>query len=702
MESADEIIAFVDTWIHGQPTEELLEKRLVLELLKKHKVNVAIVESPTILVEEVIPALRKAKVKMPEAFFKDLASKLKVTYLGLSSIKRIHTRDCIRDLACVFPYYLVEKYKIAPLGMDATTVKIALSNPLDPKITMAMRCLFNGSNIELAVSSPTTIEHAIENMYREVHKEASMLDLYNRLPDQSARTVLIPRQKYLLVTVIAALVIGSIFNSTLTFAVFFASAGVFYFLINPVKIYISLRGFQGVREPITITEGEMKWVSDEDLPVYTILVPIYHEAKILPQLLQNLYNINYPKEKLDIKILMEENDEETINEAKQIGLFGSPTKLIEEIPQNEYTDFLAMFNPVIVPLANIQTKPRALNFGLLRARGENCVVYDAEDSPDPDQLKKAAIIFLRSENSLGCLQSKLNFYNASENTLTTWFSIEYSYWYEYYLPGLDWINAPIPLGGTSNHFRVDLLNELGRWDPYNVTEDADLGVRLARGKSKTEIINTYTYEESPINAKSWIRQRSRWYKGHVQTYLVHMRHPRKLMKDLGTMQFLKFQLTFGGNIFMPLLNPVLWIVTALSLITQLGFYNLIPSYLQYIGLFNLAVGNLTYIMMYVIACVKRKKPTAIPFALLMPLYWVLVSISSYRGLIQLIRKPFYWDKTSHGKSNMTKPAISVDKISERHSAFISYRHEFVFVRGHIQDRYRNIKTGRFVKTPNPQ
>ena len=606
MQSADEIIALVDTWMHGKPIEDPLEKRLVLELLKKHKVDVRIVESPTILAKEVIPALRKARVKVPEAFFKDLALKLKVTYLDLSSIKKIHTQDCIRDLVCVFPYHLVDKFKIAPLGIDATTVKLAVSNPLDPKITMSIRCLFNGSNIELAISSPKTIERAIENMYREIHKEASLLDLYSRSPDQSARSVLIPRQKYLLVTVIAAIVIGSLYNSVLTFAVFFASASVFYFLINPVKIYISLRGFQGVRNPVTITEGEMKWVSDEDLPVYTILVPIYHEARILPQLLQNLYNMNYPKEKLDVKILMEANDEETINEAKQLGLFGSPTKLIEEIPRSEYRDFLLLFTPVIVPLANIQTKPRALNYGLLRARGENCVVYDAEDSPDPDQLKKAAIIFLRSESNLACLQSKLNFYNASENTLTTWFSIEYGYWYDYYMPGLDWINAPIPLGGTSNHFRVHLLNELGRWDPYNVTEDADLGIRLARGKSKTEIINAYTYEESPINIKSWIRQRSRWYKGHVQTYLVHMRHPIKLMEDLGMMQFLKFQLTFGGNIFMPILNPVLWLITALTLITQLGFYNLVPAYLQYIGFFNLAVGNLTYISLYVVACVKEK------------------------------------------------------------------------------------------------
>ena len=166
-----------------------------------------------------------------------------------------------------------------------------------------------------------------------------------------------------------------------------------------------------------------------------------------------MYNLNYPKDKLDIKILMEEKDEETINEAKMLGLFGSPQKKVDGISGSEYTEFLKLFDPIIIPSAQITTKPRACNYGLLRAKGEFVVIYDAEDNPDPDQLKKAAIAFLRSNDNLACLQSKLNFYNANENILTKWFSIEYANWFEFYLQGLDYINAPIPLGGTSNHFR---------------------------------------------------------------------------------------------------------------------------------------------------------------------------------------------------------------------------------------------------------
>jgi cellulose synthase/poly-beta-1,6-N-acetylglucosamine synthase-like glycosyltransferase len=398
----------------------------------------------------------------------------------------------------------------------------------------------------------------------------------------------------------------------------------------------------------------MQMVTDKELPTYTILIPVFHEAEILAQNLKNMYNLNYPKDKLDIKILMEEKDEETINEAKMLGLFGSPQKKVDGISGSEYTEFLKLFDPIIIPSAQITTKPRACNYGLLRAKGEFVVIYDAEDNPDPDQLKKAAIAFLRSNDNLACLQSKLNFYNANENILTKWFSIEYANWFEFYLQGLDYINAPIPLGGTSNHFRKKSLDELGRWDPYNVTEDADIGIRLARYKMKTEMIDSYTYEEATVNVKSWIRQRSRWYKGHLQTYLVHMRYPRKLLKELGTEQFLKFQLTFGAAIFMPIINPVLWMLTAIGFLMPLAFAGLLPNYVQWICLFNFIVGNLSYLLLYVIACVKLKKYRLTPFAILMPAYWALLSIASWRGLIQLIRKPFYWDKTSHGVSKATK------------------------------------------------
>ncbi len=205
------------------------------------------------------------------------------------------------------------------------------------------------------------------------------------------------------------------------------------------------------------------------------------------------------------------------------------------------------------------------------------------------------------------MQSKLNFYNADENTITKWFSIEYSNWYEFYLQGLDWIDAPMPLGGTSNHFRRSGLDELGRWDPYNVTEDADLGIRLSRKKLKTELIDSTTLGEATITPKAWIVQRSRWYKGYLQTYLVHMREPRKIYKDLGWKRFVKFQLTFGTSAFIPLINPILWVILAVTYVAPAYFGWLVPSYLGPICLINLTIGNLSYLTIYVVSCLRLKK-----------------------------------------------------------------------------------------------
>ena len=651
MDSKAILIQKVDAWMHSTANEKILGKERLLDLLRANQVNTQTVEGPEVLYQEIIPMLKKSRVPMPEAFFRDLAFELQMPFMDSSSIKE-RSKKLEKEIVAIFPYYVIDKYRIVPVEISKKNLKIALCNPLDLKIKMTLNCLFKDRNIELVVASSQAIERTIDDLYREIHKRISLFDLYNTSPDQSAHKVLIPKQKFFIITFLALVILSAIFNSLFTFAVLFTIVNVVYFIINPVKIYISSIGFRGSRCAKAITKGEKQCVKDEDLPMYTVLVPVYHESRILSQLMANLYYVNYPKNKLDIKILVEEGDEETLSEARQIGLFGSPRKYVEGIPKKECSKFLGLFDLVVIPRAKVTTKPRACNYGLLRARGELCVIYDAEDAPDPDQLREAAIIFLRSENNVGCLQSKLNFYNSDDNFLTKWFSIEYGYWYEYYLTGLDWINAPIPLGGTSNHFRVDQLTELGRWDPFNMTEDADLGLRIARRKIKTLMLNSFTCEEAPLNIKSWIRQRSRWYKGHLQTYLVHMRNPKRLLRDLGISQFLKFQLTFGGSVFMPLINPVLWFLTAIKAFGSLSFHGILPGYVQAFSIFNFAFGNLTNIMLHMAACIRQKKSRKIPYALLLPIYWFLISIASWRGVIQLIRRPFYWEKTSHGNSKM--------------------------------------------------
>jgi cellulose synthase/poly-beta-1,6-N-acetylglucosamine synthase-like glycosyltransferase len=642
-----------DAAIIDTSTKETLSKKEVVSLLKLHGVEAKLIENSKVKVEEIIPTLRKGKTNIPESFFRDLALKLGLCFLEYNKIEKIYQNEQRSKLITILPYPIISKYKIIPLEINRSVIDLAVDNPLDEKVIVTTQYLFATRKINVRVVSSEAIEWAIDNIYREIHKNSAMCDLYNRTPDQSAYRVLFPRQKYFIVALIAAIIVGLIISLETTLIFLFAVISIGYFLVNPLKIYISLRGFKGAREPTRITKGEMQLVLDEELPVYTVLIPVFREGKMLAQNLRNMYHLNYPKDKLDIKILMEEYDKETINEAKLLGLFGSPKKIVEGIPHKEYTEFLKLFDPILIPSAKVTTKPRACNYGLLRARGELVVIYDAEDQPDPDQLRKAAMVFLRSSNDVVCLQSKLNFYNADENTLTKWFSIEYANWFEFYLQGLDWIEAPIPLGGTSNHFRKKSLDALGRWDPYNVTEDADIGIRLAREKLKTEMIDTYTYEEATTSTKAWIRQRSRWYKGHLQTYLVHMRHPKQLFKDLRVEKFLKFQATFGSGIFLPIINPVLWIITAASFLLSIDLGWLAPGYLQTVCIINLVAGNISYLMIYVVACVKLKKYCYIPYALLMPLYWVLHSIASWRGLIQLIRNPFYWDKTNHGISKFS-------------------------------------------------
>jgi cellulose synthase/poly-beta-1,6-N-acetylglucosamine synthase-like glycosyltransferase len=632
-----------------------ISKEEIILLLKKHGVTeTKIVENPEIRAEDVIPTLRKAKVKVPDRFFGDLAVVFGLSFMAQAQLKKLCDSEHAFRFLTALPYRVIEDYLIIPLEITKTTAKMALANPLNRKALLIMQSLLGERQITWVVASLDSVERAKEKVYSEIHKKTALLDLYYRNPDESAHKVLSMGQQIFIFCIIGALLVATVLSYAWTFAVLFAAVNVAYFLITPLKIYIAARGFQGPRNIAYLTHKQLSEVKNEELPVYTVLVPVYHEATVLPNVMRNLYRMDYPKDKLDVKILMEEKDEETMSEAKKLGLFGEPTTRVEGIPAEDYREFLKVFEPVVIPVADITTKPRACNYGLLRAKGKYCVIFDAEDNPDEDQLKKAAVAFSNLPEDVVCLQSKLNFYNADENVLSGWFSIEYSYWYDYYLEGLDRVDVPIPLGGTSNHFRVSMLRDLGGWDPYNVTEDADIGIRLSRRKLRTAMLDCYTYEEATIKLGSWIRQRSRWYKGHTQTYLVHMRHPVKLLQDLGWRKFLLFQFTFGGGIYMPLINPFLWIITAVSLFAPWAFGSLFLLPIQSICLFNLIVGNLSFLFLYLWVCVKQRRYHFVPLAVAMPLYWVLISVAAWRGLWQLMTRPFYWEKTLHGVSKGLK------------------------------------------------
>ena len=266
-------------------------------------------------------------------------------------------------------------------------------------------------------------------------------------------------------------------------------------------------------------EATLAALNDEDLPTYTILVPMYKEPTMVAGMLRNMRAMDYPKDKLDVKLLLEANDLETQEAAAQLSL-------------------PSWFQVVVVPDGTPKTKPRACNVGLEQARGEFLVIYDAEDRPEPDQLKKAVAVFRKSSSKLSCLQARLNYYNPHQNMLTRWFTLEYSTWFDLFLPGLHTLGSPIPLGGTSNHFRTKVLQDVGGWDAWNVTEDCDLGLRLARGGHETRVLSSTTWEEAASTLHAWIPQRSRWVKGYWQTLLVHTRQPMRAFREFGAWRFL--------------------------------------------------------------------------------------------------------------------------------------------------------------------
>ncbi|HEY8598322.1 MAG TPA: glycosyltransferase family 2 protein, partial [Thermomicrobiales bacterium] len=381
----------------------------------------------------------------------------------------------------------------------------------------------------------------------------------------------------------------------------------------------------------------------------TILVPLYREAVVIPQLTRAIAALDWPKSKLDVRLLLEEDDLETIQAARAARL-------------------PAYFTFVIVPKDGPRGKPKACNYGLAHARGEYVVIYDAEDIPQPDQLRKAYVAFRSAGPALGCVQSRLNFYNPEQNLLTRWFTAEYSMWFDLLLPGLQRTSAPIPLGGTSNHFRRAVLAELGAWDPHNVTEDADLGVRLFKRGFRTAVIDSTTFEEANPRLGNWIRQRSRWIKGYAQTWLVHMRHPIRLWRALGPGGFLSFQFLIGGTVLVLLLNPLFW---ALTLLWFVSFWSLIerlfPGPIYYIAVIALYFGNFAFIALSVAGALARGHYRLVKYSLLSPFYWVLMSIAAWKGVLQLLYRPHYWEKTQHGlaPTHGTDPAAATPRRRQR-------------------------------------
>ncbi len=414
---------------------------------------------------------------------------------------------------------------------------------------------------------------------------------------------------------------------------------ILYFLDALFNIFVVLKSLQKTHE-IQVSDEELEKIKEKNLPIYSILCPLYKEAHVVPQFLEGIAKIDWPKEKLDVMFLLEEDDTETI-------------KAFSEMTLPYYA------RTVIVPDSQPKTKPKACNYGLSYAKGKYLVIFDAEDIPDPLQLKKAYLGFQKAPEGVTCLQAKLSYYNSRQNLLTRMFTAEYALWFDITLPGLQSLNSALPLGGTSNHFETKVLKELYGWDPFNVTEDADLGVRLFQQGYRTAIIDSTTYEEATSVTKNWLRQRSRWIKGYMQTYLVHMRNNGTFIKQKGLWHNAIFQFTVGGKIGFALLNPIMWLITILYFTAYPIFGPLMKAIYQppysYLAVFSWIFGNFFFLYSYMIAVAKRQQWDLAKYVLLIPIYWFLMSTAAMMALYQLILKPHYWEKTVHGFHLGTKP-----------------------------------------------
>lgn len=453
-------------------------------------------------------------------------------------------------------------------------------------------------------------------------------------PEDSASNTFRTWQKLALIVFVATVIGALIARPFATFLVINAAATLTYLAIILFRLYIIVRAGRFRRGAIAVSPEEIEALgANADLPVYTLLCPMYHEAETVRHFIQAMTRLSYPVEKLDILLLLEEDDVETRAAAERASV---------ELGVSQAVRVLAL--PNIQP----KTKPKACNFGLMHARGEYVVIFDAEDIPEPDQLKKALVAFRREPDTTVCVQAKLNYFNARQNLLTRFFTAEYSMWFDLFLPGLAAVGSPIPLGGTSNHFQLAALRRLGAWDAFNVAEDADLGMRIARYGLSTAIIDSTTWEEANSRVGNWIRQRSRWVKGYMQVWLVAMRHPLRLLRTLGLWRFICFQITVGGTALVLLLNPVYWLLTAIYAASAWSVVpRLFPQPVLAISIASALAGNLVLIYLFMYGLFMRRQYEIVPLMFLSPAYWVLQSIAAWKGLYQLLVKPHFWEKTEH-------------------------------------------------------
>lgn len=551
-----------------------------------------------------------------------IATQLGLHYVDLSQADTTLYRA--RDLS----HYITHHY--APHTFKDNVLTIATSEPslaLEQEVSARYGC-----GVRMVVTSARDLTLYYARAGSSALTRRARLNLRRLHRPLVADRTLLPHQARGFLVIGATLLIAGLLDASMLWQALLIGCNIFYLVSLAFKILLYREGTLAEQQQRTLEKqlsAHIHALRDETLPIYTILVPLYQESfAVMSRLISNLHALDYPKEKLDIKLICEADDATTLGALKRL----RPPETMGIIH---------------VPPSNPRTKPKACNVALQQIRGEYLVIYDAEDAPARDQLKRSIALFERDGGKdLACLQAPLNYYNRAENLLTQLFSIEYSALFKLLLPALERMELPIPLGGTSNHLRVSALQDAGGWDAFNVTEDADLGIRLHYFGYRTRLLPSLTLEEAPIKLGGWMRQRTRWIKGYIQTWLVYMRDPSELKRRLGKQGYYGFQFFVGAPALTFLLAPVFWGVFLFSLLgilpMQLSDWLLGLCLVSFVGgmishwIFAKAVLNLEY---------WRDMRLAL---LVFPFYWLLHSVACARALWQLVTAPHYWEKTTHG------------------------------------------------------
>jgi glycosyltransferase XagB len=395
------------------------------------------------------------------------------------------------------------------------------------------------------------------------------------------------------------------------------------------------------RENVPLPAGEL--LEDSDLPIYTVLVPLRDEAHMVPQMAQALRRLDYPAERLDIKFVVESTSPRTISAV-----------------QRHLKD--ARFSLVVVPRRPPHTKPKALNFALPLARGDYVTVFDAEDVPERMQLRKSATLFARNPD-IACLQAHLLVTNGGTNWIARLFAAEYAGHFGVLLPAIARLGLPVPLGGTSNHFRREILQQSGGWDAFNVTEDADLGIRLGRLGHRIATFDSYTSEESTTTVGAWLRQRGRWMKGWMQTLIVHNANPGRLLADLGWRGVVAFQIMVGSMVLSISIHGILLGSTLVQTAAEI-MRNGAPALAHWISLGILLVGYLGAVLVSMIGLVRIGRRDLWPSLLFLPFYWMLAWLATVHAAIELIYRPHHWAKTHHSGLNAAGQSQDEDVLGK--------------------------------------